>query len=437
PVAIVMRSTPNHLATLFALHRLGAGALLLDPAEPPSLQRALVAQVGARLAIGTDDPLGCAAAPLPRSTSGADAPAVAPPGLDTVCFFGRSSGTTRGVPKLTPLTHEHERLRGQANGLAMPRTPADRYLALVSMSFAFGCRSAQRALMNGGAIILPPPARRAEDVRAAAATHGATWTALTPHHLRQLLAGAVPPLPFLPGVSILVSTAALTVAERIAVMERLSPDLYMSYGANEVGGIVFARPEDLRRHPGTVGRPLPGVEAEVLDDRGHPAAPGVVGELRFRHATFPKGYVAPQPGATSRFEDGWFHPGDLGLIDPEGLIFLKGRVDDLINVGGRKVYPADIEECLASHPAVAEAVALGLPASRRGQVAAVAVVARAPVTREELLAHCRATIGPQRTPDRLQIVQEIPKTELGKPDRRALAARFLEADRRRFGGRDH
>ncbi|BBK29747.1 fatty-acyl-CoA synthase [Stella humosa] len=421
--AILLRERPQDLVALFALQRLGAPTLCLDPAEPAAFSAAIAARAEARFLVADrDDPL---PAGMTIIDMGAirpqDAPILPPPpGLDMVSFISRSSGTTGGIPKLSTATFRLALERGRGMLERFPRGENDRYLKLTKISFAFGRNAATRALENGGAIIIPPPLRRATDLTDIVRRLGATWTVLTPVHLRDLARSGAP-APILPGVRILCSTAALSHAERQEIRERVSAGLHIGYGTNEVGGLTLAVPADLDERPASVGRALPGVDVEVVGPDGQAAPPELVGELRFRRPEFPREYVDPSPGASSRFAGGWYYPGDVGWLDADGYIYLKGRIDDVINVGGRKLYPADIEARLALHPAVADSAVVGLPVARRGMVAVAVVLLKQPCTPAELHAHCEAGLGPSRSPQEVLIAETLPRTALGKVDRWALA----------------
>lgn len=425
PAALLLGKRPIDLILLFGAHRLGVPVLVLGRDDPPHLARALIAAAGASLLVSTV----AEAPPAPGvPVHLADAawlhqeaePLPPPPGPDGQCFLVRSSGTTRGVPKLVATTHRSETMRVARSLTRLPLAPSDRFLALLSFHFAYGRSWAQRSLMRGAGVVVPPPLRSLDDLTNAVAALGATWTALTPGHLHDLMAKGAGPAPLLPGLRIVVGTAALPPADRLAVMARISPDIHVMYGANEVGSLTLAGPDDIRHAIGTAGRPDPGTDMEVVDAGGTPLPSGTVGILRFRSPNFPTAYRQSVAGATSRFEDGWFHPGDLGMIDETGRLFLKGRIDDLINVGGLKVYPVDIEDCLCLHPDVTEVAAVGLPHPRLGQVPAAGVVLGAPISITELADHCRRILGPERSPRHIVRLPALPRTEIGKIDRLAL-----------------
>jgi acyl-CoA synthetase (AMP-forming)/AMP-acid ligase II len=228
--------------------------------------------------------------------------------------------------------------------------------------------------------------------------------------------------PLLPGLKIVCTAAALSPAERQRVMRTLSPQLYVNYGTSEVGNLAMALPEELALGPNIVGQVEPEIEAEAVDDADRPLPPGAVGVLRFRHPRFAMAYLDTGPVATSRFVDGWFYPGDVGVIDADRRVHLHGRVDGMINVGGRMVYPADIENCLHNHPAVRDAVVLGWPSARLGVVPVAIAVVSGDTSEAELRHLCRAHFGELLTPRRIAFVDAIPRTDGGKVDRRALAA---------------
>jgi acyl-CoA synthetase (AMP-forming)/AMP-acid ligase II len=188
------------------------------------------------------------------------------------------------------------------------------------------------------------------------------------------------------------------------------------FGQTEtLGAYTSLLPEDHRdpNRVGSVGKPLPGVEVRVVDpDTGADVDAGVVGEL----------WVNTSQNVT----EGWLHTGDLARRDTDGYIYPSGRLSDTINRGGEKFGPIEVEEALRTHPAVSDVAVAGITDEEMGQRVGVAVVARLPVTLDELRSHCRDRIAYFKQPERLKIVDHIPYSETGKVNRRRLAALIAE-----------
>jgi acyl-CoA synthetase (AMP-forming)/AMP-acid ligase II len=189
------------------------------------------------------------------------------------------------------------------------------------------------------------------------------------------------------------------------------------FGQTEtLGAYTTLLPEDHRdpNRVGSVGRPLPGVEVRVVDpETGTDVEAGIVGELWVN--------------TVQNVNEGWLHTGDLARQDADGYIYPSGRVSDTINRGGEKFGPLEVEDALRTHPAVSDVAVAGITDEEMGQRVGAAVVARLPVTLEELRMHCRARIAYFKLPERLMIVDRIPYNETGKVNRRQLAT--LIADR--------
>jgi acyl-CoA synthetase (AMP-forming)/AMP-acid ligase II len=131
----------------------------------------------------------------------------------------------------------------------------------------------------------------------------------------------------------------------------------------------------------------------------------------------------PEANATS-FVDGWFRTGDQGFLDNEGYLTLVARIKELINRGGEKVSPRDIDEVLLTHPAVAEAVCFGVPHPTWGEEVAAAVVLREKITEADLLAYCRERLADYKRPKQIFVTETIPRTATGKIQRRVVAQAF-------------
>jgi acyl-CoA synthetase (AMP-forming)/AMP-acid ligase II len=214
-------------------------------------------------------------------------------------------------------------------------------------------------------------------------------------------------------VSIAYGAAAAPVALMRAAMAAMPHVAFANvFGQTETLGAYTTLLPDDHRDPsraGSVGRPLPGVEVRVVDpETGIDVEPGAVGELWVN--------------TSQNVVEGWLHTGDLARQDPDGYIYPGGRLKDTINRGGEKFGPIEVEEAVRTHPAIRDVAVAGVTDEEMGQRVGAAVVARSPVTLEELRDHCRELIAYFKLPERLIIVDEIPYNDTGKVNRRQLAA---------------
>jgi acyl-CoA synthetase (AMP-forming)/AMP-acid ligase II len=211
------------------------------------------------------------------------------------------------------------------------------------------------------------------------------------------------------------STLGAPLAERFVA--QFGPVLYDAYGSSEVGIATIATPADLIAAPGTVGRPCLGSSVVILDDDDQPVRVGATGRIFVGGGLVFDGYT---DGSTKTVVDGRMSTGDLGHLDRTGRLFIDGREDDLIVSGGENVYPVEVESCLASHPAVAEAVVVGVPDEEFGQRLVGYVVLREPASEDELIEHVRANLARYKTPRQIVVLEEFPRTATGKVLRSTL-----------------
>jgi acyl-CoA synthetase (AMP-forming)/AMP-acid ligase II len=219
---------------------------------------------------------------------------------------------------------------------------------------------------------------------------------------------------------------------RRAVERGICPDFRVAYSLTETASVVsLTHPDDApeKRHQ-TVGRPLPGIEIEVLDNLGAPLPPESVGEIAIRGAGVMGGYYR-QPGETRKVlrEDGFLLTGDLGVLDEEGYLHLVGRRREVIIREGFSVYPREVEDRLQAHPAVREVAVVGIPDDVLGEAicACIVPVEGAIVTGPEVMDWCRVTLADYKVPDLVRFLDDLPRTGNGKP-RRIELARMIRAE---------
>jgi fatty-acyl-CoA synthase len=198
------------------------------------------------------------------------------------------------------------------------------------------------------------------------------------------------------------------------------------YGMTETSpGALFLRKDDSTTRIGSAGTPVFFSDVRVLDASGDEVAPGEFGEIVVQGPNVMAGYWRrPEDTAAVLSPDGWFRSGDLAVVDDDGYVYVRDRVKDMFISGGENVYPAEVEEVLFRHPAVAECAVIGVPDDKWGEVGCAYVVPRPGVTAEpvELLAFLDGQIARYKIPKSVVITDALPRTGSGKVLKSALRA---------------
>ena len=214
--------------------------------------------------------------------------------------------------------------------------------------------------------------------------------------------------------------------------EQLGFDVFQtSYGLTETTALVSANlaGDSLEVMTTTVGRPVAGVEVRLVDPSGADVAPGESGELLVRGPNVMQGYFEdPEQTAATIDPDGWLHTGDVAALDPSGRLRILDRLKDVVIVGGFNAYPVEIEIALGAHPAIAEVAVIGVPDERLGEVCAACVVLKPgeTLTLAELAEWSRERMANYKVPRRLVVMDEFPRTPLGKVQKFALRERVRD-----------
>ena len=198
--------------------------------------------------------------------------------------------------------------------------------------------------------------------------------------------------------------------------------LVEGYGLTETSPAACMNPLDIHEFTGNVGLPMPSTEVVIVNESGEAIPAGERGEICIRGPQVMKGYwQRPEATAEVLDDNGWFHTGDIGVMDDIGYVSIVDRIKDMILVSGFNVYPNEIEEVVASHPGVAEVGAVGVPDSHSGEVVKIVVVKKDPgLTKDTLLAYCREHLTGYKIPKQVEFRDELPKTNVGKILRREL-----------------
>ncbi len=436
-VSLVGGNTPAWVVAYFGVQRYGAtvnpvnvevsgpalAAVLRDVAPRLILHdRALPAEAaGAVRAAGAetlvlDDLL----AALAGSPDAADLPRVGGP--EDIALLDFTSGTT-ATPKGVAISHRAAFYMARSLVERLSLSEADRLLEYRSLAWASPqCLSLGPSLQAGARLVLAPRfSRRA--FLGWIRDHAVTVAAGVPTVFAMLLeepvavpAGGLPTLRFATS-----SAAPLAAATQAAFERRYGIRILQGCGMTEAGFIAINPPQAPRA--GSVGPPVPYLDVRVVDEQGGACPPGVEGELVVGGRAMASGYLADR-GRLSPIPADGFPTGDLARRDPDGYLVLTGRRKELIIRGGVNIAPMEITAVLLAHPAVAEAVTLGVPDPVYGEAVASFVVLRdgAAAGPAELLAHCRARLSEFKCPRQVRVVAALPRTERGKVAREALRA---------------
>lgn len=192
------------------------------------------------------------------------------------------------------------------------------------------------------------------------------------------------------------------------------------YGLTEASPVVCCNPTDDSEQRGTVGLPLPNTEVKLLNDEGHEVALGEPGELCCRGPQVMKGYWERPDETAKAIKQGWLHTGDMAIMKEDGFFKIVDRIKDMIIVSGFNVYPNEIEDVMAQHPAVLECAAVGIPDEKSGEVVKLFVVKKAEISEKELREFAKKSLTAYKIPRTVEFRNELPKSNVGKILRREL-----------------
>lgn len=447
-VAIVLPNGPE-MALAFLGVAVGATAAPLNPGYGPDefsyylsdlRARALIVPVGSNspaisIAQGRRIPLleleydpaahggGVALRGIPRSPL--PGPVRARP--DDVALVLHTSGTT-SRPKMVPLTQQNLTVSACNIRACLELGPGDRCLNVMPLFHIHGLMAAVLASLAGGGSVVCAPGFDAARFGEWLAEFRPTWYTAVPTMHQAVLARAAarPELPVGHSLRFIRSCSSALLPQVMADLERVfQVPVLEAYGMTEASHQMASNPLPPRaRKPGSVGLPT-GVEIRIMDERGGFLAPGSPGEVVLRGPTITQGYAENQEANVRAFTEGWFHTGDQGHLDEEGYLFLTGRLKEMINRGGEKISPREVDEVLLDHPAVAQALTFAMPDALLGEeVAAIVVAHDRAVTEGDLRRFAASRLAYFKVPRRILFLQEIPKGPTGKPQRIGLAARL-------------
>ena len=343
---------------------------------------------------------------------------------DDVALVLYTSGTT-ARPKMVPLSHAN--LAGSASSIArhLALSSADRCLNVMPLFHIHGLVGALLASLAGGGSVVCTPGFSAPRFFEWLEEFRPTWYTAVPTMHQEVLARA-------PGsretiercrLRFIRSSSAALAPEIMAGLERaFDAPVIEAFGMTEASHQIASNPlPPGRRVPGSVGVAA-GAEIAILDTSGRLLAAGETGEIAVRGRGVTRGYEGNPEANAAAFTDGWFRTGDLGRLDRDGYLFITSRLKEIVNRGGEKISPREVDEVLLEHPSVAQAAAFAVPHPSLGEDLAAAVVLRpgARTDQAELREFLFSRLSGFKVPSQIVFVEEIPKGGTGKVQRTTL-----------------
>ncbi len=448
PVAIVLPNGPE-MASAFVSIASGATTAPLNPAYTAEEFRFYLQDLAARLLVveaGSSSPavtvardLGIPVAELLvpagaaagrfelRGTAGT-ASRPGPARAEDVALVLHTSGTT-SRPKIVPLTHANVCASAAHIARSLALTPADRCLQVMPLFHIHGLIAAVLSSLGAGASIWCSPGFNALQFFAWLRDSRPTWYTAVPTMHQAILARAArntEAISEVPLRFIRSSSASLPPQVMAELESTFGCPLIEAYGMTEAAHQMTSNPlPPAPRFAGSVGIAA-GPDVAIMDEEGRLLPPGDVGEVVIRGPNVTPGYRNnPEANATA-FTAGWFRTGDQGVLDGQGYLRLTGRLKEIINRGGEKISPREVDEVLLDHPAVAQVVTFAVPHAMLGEDVAAAVVLKpgTAITERELRAFAAGRLADMKVPRRILFLDEIPKGATGKLQRIGLAAKL-------------
>jgi len=447
-VAIVLPNGPE-MASAFLCIAGAATTAPLNPAYTADEFRFYLEDLGAKLLVvaeGVATPATGVAAGLGVPVATLRVPALAPAGVFELhgapgraarggpaeagdCALVLHTSGTTSRPKIVPLSHANVCASAANIAASLALVPGDRCLNVMPLFHIHGLVAAVLASLRAGASVACTPGFNALQFFAQVAECRPTWYTAVPTMHQAIAARAARQREVIaanPLRLVRSSSASLPPQVMAAVEEALGAPVIEAYGMTEAAHQMASNPLPPRaRKPGSVGLAA-GPEVAIMDEAGTLLPAGGTGEVVIRGANVTAGYRNNPDANATAFTGGWFRTGDQGRLDAEGYLWLTGRLKEIINRGGEKISPREVDEVLMDHPAVAQAVTFAVPHDKLGEDVAAAVVLRegAALTERELRDFAAGRLAAMKVPRRVLFLEEIPKGSTGKLQRIGLAAKL-------------
>ncbi|MBC8505373.1 MAG: AMP-binding protein [Chloroflexi bacterium] len=450
PVAIVLPNGPE-MASVFVSLAAGATTAPLNPTYQENEFEFYLSDLNAKLLIvmaGVETPARSAAKNIGLSIAELSSDGEETAGLFTlagekvgdkpqlggyaepedIALVLHTSGTT-SRPKIVPLSHVNVCATAWNIQQSLALTSDDRCLNIMPLFHIHGLMAAVLGSLGAGASVCCTPGFNALKFFAWLNEVNPTWYTAVPTMHQAILDRAPRNLEIIKQSKLRFlrsSSASLPPQVMKALEETFNAPVIEAYGMTEAAHQMACNPLPPRaRKPGTVGVAA-GPEVSIMDKQGEHLPPGSIGEVVIRGPNVTFGYQNNPEANATEFTDGWFRTGDQGVMDADGYLRLTGRLKEIINRGGEKISPREVDEVLLDHPAVIQAVTFAMPHDKLGEEVAAAIILREGIaaTESEIRKFASKRLAKFKVPRKVLFLDEIPKGSTGKLQRIGLAQKL-------------
>jgi long-chain acyl-CoA synthetase len=392
-----------------------AAAVIVPPALQPIVAEAVASLAEPPAILVVDDDGGCVVARTGVAPGRPAAGTGSPPLLHQY-----TSGST-GAPKRVIRTHAQLLFELDLLARVFALGPDDRLLGAAPFTHVNGLVRTMMTSMYVGGTLFPVREFRRREVLDLVTRERITYFGAVPSLFVILADTPVRGDVDLSSLRTVFSASApLLPADARRFHDKYGHWIRQLYGSTETGTISVNLDADIAASLASVGRPLPDVRFDVVDETGTSVPAGVEGEVRIASPAVVTSYDGNAEATASAFRAGWYWSGDLGRLAPDGALTLTGRTKLLINRGGFKVNPLEVEEAIASHPKVREVAVVGAPSGHGDDVVRAVIVPTEPCGADEIVAHCATRIADYKIPSRIEFRDSLPKSDTGKLLRQKL-----------------
>jgi acyl-CoA synthetase (AMP-forming)/AMP-acid ligase II len=339
-----------------------------------------------------------------------------PASLAALMFTSGSTGEPRGVM----VTHRNIQANTESIATYLALTPEDRCMVVLPFHYCFGTSLLHTHLHSGGSLVLDLRFRFPETILQRMIETECTGFAGVPSHYQILLRNSSLARKQFPRLRLVQQAGGCLAPVFIEELRAALPgvDVFVMYGQTEATSrLSYLPPDQLDRKMGSIGKGIPGVTLEVVNEAGAPVEPGQTGQITARGENITAGYWNAPADSAEFFRDGKLYTGDMATVDEEGYIFISGRQKDFVKSGGRRVSCRQIEEQLIGFPELLEAAVIGVPDVVLGEAVKAFVVPRVRGQAglvDQLLEYCRVNMTPHLIPKEIVVLDALPKNSAGK-----------------------